>query len=84
MKLNDWNEICLYGMEICKKLKAAGYEVNIYPYKLKTDSNRRGINLQVLDCMGNVFQEYSTGVWNTIDDYEKSFNRIYETIMNEL
>lgn len=60
MKLNEWNKLIEYGNELCNDLKEKGYDVRLMPYTLY--DGRKGLVMQVLDSVGNVFKEYYSGV----------------------
>ena len=60
MKLNEWNDLIIYGNKICDMLKAKGYDVELMPYTIY--DGRKGLSMIVLDAFGDFFKVYYSGI----------------------
>ena len=75
MKLSEWNEIISYAKELCQKRAS-----NIKPITYSMYDGRKGIYLALYDCEGKVYDRVASGVHDTVDEYKKALDSIYNII----
>ena len=75
MRVSEWNEIISYAKELCQKRAS-----NIRPIPYSVYDGRKGIYLALYDCEGKVYDRVASGVHDTVDEYKKALDSIYNII----
>ena len=75
MKLSEWNEIISYAKELCQKRTS-----NIRPITYSMYDGRKGIYLALYDSEGKLYDRIASGVHDTVDEYKKALDSIYNII----
>lgn len=75
MKLSEWNEIISYAKELCQKRTS-----NIRPITYSMYDGRKGIYLALYDSEGKLYDRIARGAHDTVDEYKKALDSIYNII----
>lgn len=81
MKLREWNASVEYAVMTCDNLKKKGY--NVKPASYTMHDGRKGIYLQLFDNQSILFEQYSSGIHDNLEDMKKSIEYLAKRIVND-
>lgn len=79
MKLREWNEVLAYADQIEEELTSDGYNVKLYEYSIYNGD--KGIYLTLYDNHNRVFQQYASGIHDTVEEYKKYIDYYKKKLM---
>lgn len=79
LKLREWNEVLDYADQIEEELTSDGYNVKLREYTVY-DGNK-GIFLILYDNHNQIFEQYSSGVHDTVNGYKKYIDYYKKKLM---
>lgn len=75
MKVSEWNEVMRYAKELCENhagdIRAISYSVY---------DGRKGVYFALYDCEGKLYDRVASGTHDTVDEYKKALDSIYNII----
>lgn len=79
LNLSDWSEVLRYAKELADKAsKDFGIDVRVKPYTMYDGA--KGIHFQVFDSDGNFYDEYASGICDSLDEYKQALQRCYNWV----
>lgn len=81
LKLREWNKVLDYADQIEKELTSEGYNIKLHEYSMY--NGERGIYLTVYDNHNEVYQQYASGVHDSVAEYKRYIDYYKEKLIEE-
>ncbi len=81
LKLSEWNGIIIYGNICCNELVKSGYNAKLTSYTMH--DKRKGLYINIDDELGDIYKQYATGVYDSVDEYKNALDKIVRRVKTE-